>query len=41
MHRRDDQERIASADSEMRNAGLAEIVDSAEVEIGVVILTEW
>ena len=40
MHRRDDQERIASADSEMENAKLAETVDSTEVEVEVDILTE-
>ena len=40
MHRRGDQGRIAGADSEVEDAGLAEVVDSAEVEVGVVILTE-
>ena len=47
MQKRDDQERIASdemiakVDSKMKNARLAEIVNFAEVEIEIIILTEW
>ena len=47
MQRRGDQGRIAGdevaagVDSEVEDAELAEVVDSAEVEVGVVILTQW
>ena len=40
MQRRDDQERIASANSNVKNAKLAEIVNFAKIKIEIVILIE-
>ena len=47
MQRRGDQGRIAGADSEVEDTGLAEVVRAADPEVAagggveVVILTEW